>query len=290
MHHEHWKVSDLPWSGFDPSRVDPELLKLVKAAAVVEYSGLRYSQYLCNVFSNDADFQKSARRWGLNEVQHGETLGRYASLADPSFDFTRAYARNIVGYSIDTDTTASIRGSLSGELVARCMVEIGTSSFYTAMGGATNEPLLQAICRNIATDKFQHYGMFYAYLKHYAAKEETSRLHRLKIMLARLFEAEDDELAYAYYAANARSDALYARENCIRAFELRALPLYSQEMIEQAVALMFKACGFRPYSFAQRMASRMAWKNLQSRIQKLRTLTSVKPARDSSLDRNAFSV
>jgi hypothetical protein len=143
MGKEHWKIGDLPWDRFDRSLVDPELLKLVKAASMVEFGGRTFGTYLRNVFFDDAAFKKDVETWALEEVQHGNTLGRYAALADPAFDFGDAYARYTQGYSIKTDTAASVRGSRSGELVARCMVEIGTSSYYTALGRAAREPLLK---------------------------------------------------------------------------------------------------------------------------------------------------
>ncbi|MDD4616567.1 MAG: ferritin-like domain-containing protein [Alphaproteobacteria bacterium] len=262
----HWKIGDLPWGLFESSRVDAEILKTVKAAALVEYGGLKYSQYLCNVFSDDPDFKSAAQSWGLEEVQHGDTLGRYAGLADPGFDFNRAYARNVSGFSIDADKTESIRGSRTGELAARCMVEVGTSSFYTALAVATNEPLLKAICRTIATDEFRHYSMFSSYLKRYAERENISRLGRAKALLSRLIEAEDDELAFAYFSANASENDIYDRKKYIRFYEADALPLYSPDIVRHGVTLMFKASGFRPYSAGEALASRFAWNLLQRKI------------------------
>jgi hypothetical protein len=184
-------------------------------------------------------------------------------LADPEFDFSSAYARYAKGYSINTETTASVRGSRSGELAARCMVEIGTSSYYTALGNFVNEPLLKAVCRNIATDEFRHYNMFYTHLQRYVARDKVSRLQRFKTLLDRMMETEDDELAYAYYTANAPDGAIYVREDCARAYEARAFPLYTQEIVRHSVALMLKACGFKPYSFGNNLASPVAWWFLQ---------------------------
>ena len=31
----HWTLDQIPWDQFDPSKIDPELVKLVKAAALV---------------------------------------------------------------------------------------------------------------------------------------------------------------------------------------------------------------------------------------------------------------
>jgi hypothetical protein len=50
----------------------------------------------------------------------------------PDFDFDAGFKRFTDGFKIATDSKASIRGSRSGELVARCIVETGTSSYYAA--------------------------------------------------------------------------------------------------------------------------------------------------------------
>ena len=83
---------DIPWDRFDPTKVDPEMLRIVKAAAMVEFNGNIYADYLCNVFNDDPDFQDAARRWSLEEVQHGEVLARWARMADPEFDFETRFA------------------------------------------------------------------------------------------------------------------------------------------------------------------------------------------------------
>src|ERR671932_494712 len=97
----HWTLDDIPWDRFDRSRVDPELVRLVKAASLVEYDGAVYTRYLCNVFADDPEFQETARRGGEEETQHGEALGRWASLVDPSYDLPPASARFKAGFRHD---------------------------------------------------------------------------------------------------------------------------------------------------------------------------------------------
>ena len=156
----HWTLDDIPWDRFDRGRVDPQIVPIVKAAAVVEYNGGAYAHHLCRIFADDPDFQKAARRWGGEEIQHGRALGRWAELVDPSFDFAAAFARFRQGYRVDFDSAASRRGSRAGEMIARCMVEVGTSSYYTALHEAVREPVLKAICRQIAADEIRHYKLF----------------------------------------------------------------------------------------------------------------------------------
>jgi len=61
MGNKHWTLDDLPWDQIDRSKADAEILKIIKAAALVEYNGRDYATYLCNVFSDDPEFQQVAR-------------------------------------------------------------------------------------------------------------------------------------------------------------------------------------------------------------------------------------
>ena len=88
-----WSLDDIPWHAFDRNLQRPELVSLVKAAALVEYNGHDYARYLCEVFADDPSFQQIARRWGEEEVQHGVALRRWAELADPSFNFDESFKR-----------------------------------------------------------------------------------------------------------------------------------------------------------------------------------------------------
>src|SRR3546814_2254984 len=107
---------------------------------MVESNGRHYAEYLCNVFSYDPEFQQVALDWAEEEVQHGVALGKWAGLADPSFDYDEALQRFRDGFKIDLNADASVRGSRTGELIARCMVEVGTSSYYTALADSSDEP------------------------------------------------------------------------------------------------------------------------------------------------------
>jgi Fatty acid desaturase len=198
----HWTLDDIPWSRFEPARVDPDIARIVKAASLVEQNGADYAQYLCTVFADDPLFQAAARQWGEEETRHGQALGRWAALADPGFVHRDACARFSAGFRVKLGATASVRGSRAGELVARCIVETGTSSYYAALGEATAEPVLQAICRRIAADEIRHYKLFYGHLQRYLAREGLGLWGRLRIGLGRIGESEDDELAFAYHAAN----------------------------------------------------------------------------------------
>ena len=242
----HWTLADIPWERFDAAKVDPEILKVVKAAAMVEHNGLDYARYLCSVFHDDPEFKDVAQGWAEEEVQHGKALAQWAALADPSFDFEESFKRFTDGYKIAVEAKDSVRGSRAGELVARCIVETGTSSYYGALMEASGEPVLKAICRNIAADEHRHYKLFYDHLSRYLKREKIGRWRRLWVALGRMRESEDDELAYAYFAANAAPDARYDRKRYAAAYSSRAFGYYRERHVQRGVAMALKAAGLTP--------------------------------------------
>ena len=90
---KHWQIDDVAWDRFDRTRVNPDLVALVKAAAMVERNGTDYGVYLNNIFRDDPAFCQAADQWSLEEVQHGDALGKWATLADPSWSFPEAFRR-----------------------------------------------------------------------------------------------------------------------------------------------------------------------------------------------------
>lgn len=265
---KHWTAADIPWDRFDAARVDADLLLLVKAAALVEKNSADYAQYLRNVIPGDADFAAAADAWAEEEEQHGDVLGRWAELADPQFDFAERFRVFKDGYKIPVDVDTSVRGSRSGELVARCVVEVGTSSYYTSLAHAAGEPVLKAICLKIAGDEFRHYKLFYTHLQRYLATENPSTFAKLRVAVGRIVESDDDELAYAYYAANARDEA-YDRRRFSDAYAARAYRYYRPEIVDRGIAMTFKAAGFDPQGRLARLASKAAWRFMDWRQKRL---------------------
>lgn len=269
----HWALDDIPWDRFDRGKVDPEIVRIVKAASLVEFNGGAYAHHLCRIFHDDPHFQRDACRWGEEEIQHGKALARWAAMADPEFDFDTAFQRFQAGFQVDFDREVSRRGSRSGEMIARCMVEVGTSSYYSALRDAVHEPVLKEICRNIAADEIRHYKLFYRNLARCLERERIGVWCRLRIALGRIGESEDDELAYAYYAAN-DSVRPYERRRYSRAYAARVYKLYHEHHAAHGVTLIFKAVGLNPHGLLAWTASRLAWRFIRYRATQLVSVTS----------------
>lgn len=266
----HWTQDDIPWGDFDAAKLSPDILKVVKAAAMVERNAGDYTSYLQNVFRDDPGFQQLAVQWRAEEVQHGDVLGRYAEMADPDFNFQQRFKRFTDGYKVPIDLSTSVRGSLTGELLARCIVETGTSSFYSALRDATDEPVLKVICHRIAGDEFRHYKWFYDGMKHYIAREGVSLVRRALVAIGRIKETDDDELAYAYHAAVDPLDTPYDHARCNREYAVRAYGFYRPVHTERAVSMVLKVIGIDPTGWIGGKAKAFAWKKMRSRAEAMR--------------------
>jgi rubrerythrin len=263
-----WTLDDIRWDRFDRDKLDPQIVAIVKAASLVEYNGGAYGQHLYLIFDGDPGFQAIARRWSEEEIQHGRALGRWAELADPEFDFAAAFARFQQGFQIDFDRDTSRRGSRSGEMIARCIVETGTSSYYAALREAAEEPVLKEICRHIAADELRHYKLFYRNLGRCLDRERIGFWRRLRVAAGRIAESEDDELAYAYYAANETARP-YDRRRCRQAYARRAIAIVREHHVARGVTMIFRAIGLNPNGYFARVAIRLAWRSMRRRASRL---------------------
>jgi hypothetical protein len=266
-----WSLEDIPWAQFDRTKADAGMIAAVKAAALVEYNAPAYVSYLARVFggadTSIADFE----RWGDEEAQHGLALGRWAEMADPTWKFEQAFARFDAGYRpphFGSDDPTSVRGSRRGEMIARCVVESGTSSYYSAIRDATDEPVLKEIAGRIAADEFRHYKLFFDTL-HAQDEPELPFWRRLLVALGRINESEDDELAYAYYCANVAPEeetlkpyvrSLYARRSLARTAHI-----YRHHHVRKLVQMVAKAVGAKPQGPLTEAAAMLMWRIMRLR-------------------------
>jgi rubrerythrin len=269
----HWSLEDIDWSAFDASRVDVELLKAVKASALVEHNARDYVAYLSKVFADDPKFLNEIQRWGCEEEQHGRALSRWAELADPHFDFNDAFRRFRTGYSLPVEVTESVRGSRAGELLARCVVEGGTSSFYSALKDASDEPVLKEITACIAADEMRHYKLFFNNLERYQA-ELPHVYDRLRVAVTRFSESSDDELAFAYYCGNADpAKERYRRGHYYRSYSCRAFGCYRFHHTSRLVSMIANAVGFHPRGFLTKVAAYLVFLSFFMRSRVLKFVT-----------------
>ena len=271
VYRQGWKLEDVSWDAFQPEAVDPIMLAAIKAAALVEYNAPDYVTYLKRVF-HDAGSKTLAdiERWGIEESQHGRALGRWAETADPNFRLEEAFARFRKGYRpdhfADQDAEGSVRGSRRAEMVARCVVESGTSSYYTAIRDATGEPLLKEIAGRIAADEYRHYKLFYDTL-HKQDEPDMPFWRKLWVAVSRVRESDDDELAYAYYCANVRREdeaaKPYDRATYSRLAARTGMTIYRRQHIQKLVQMVAKVVGANPHGVLANWGGALLWRFMQ---------------------------
>jgi len=265
----HWGLDDIAWEKFDASKVDPDLLMAVKTASLVEANSGDYVTYLLNVFRDEEWLHDAIRKWGVEERLHGEALATWAERADPDFNFEIALSRFRAGYQLPLEATESVRGSRAGELLARCVVECGTSSYYSAIRDATDEPALKQLCHFIAGDEFRHFKLFYDTLRQFDPQDSLGLLKKLRIAVGRVNEADDDELSFAFHCANYGPDVPYDRVKCLNAYSRRAFRNYRYGHLARAISMMMKAVGLAPHGVLATVTQRGAWWLWTKRTKKL---------------------
>ncbi|MBW8709061.1 MAG: ferritin-like domain-containing protein [Alphaproteobacteria bacterium] len=272
VYKQGWTMDDVHWSLFDPSKVDPVMLSAVKAAALVEYNAPDYVSYLKRVFAGaDEDIMASIEQWGREEAQHGRALGRWAEIADPSFNLDEAFARFRKGYTpahFAASEDGSVRGSRRGEMVARCVVESGTSSYYSAIRDASEEPVLKEIAGRIAADEYRHYKLFYDTLNA-QAEPDISFWKKLWIALGRVRESDDDELAFSYYCANVPPEketiTPYTRKKYSRLAGQASMTVYHRHHVQKLVQMVIKVVGADPHGWLANLAGALLWRRLSAK-------------------------
>jgi len=272
VYKQGWSLDDVHWNLFDPSRVEPGLLAAVKAAALVEYNAPDYVTYLKRVFRDSgARTLADIEQWGREEAQHGRALGRWAEMADPGFKLEEAFARFRKGYTpahFADEDTRSVRGSRRGEMIARCVVESGTSSYYSAMRDAAREPVLQEIAGRIAADEYRHYKLFYGILGE-QPEPDLSFWKKLAIAIGRVRESDDDELAFAYYCANVppekEATTPYKRKKYSKLSGSASMTIYHRKHIQKLVQMVVKAVGANPHGWLANLLGAVLWHRMQAK-------------------------
>jgi hypothetical protein len=195
-----WSVEDIDFDAIDGSliRDNSELFYLLTAASFVEITSDLYTKNLIEYYRGNLEIENwLANYWEREEVQHGAALKLYVKTVWPEFDWDRAYRNFFAEYS-NACTMEGLAANRSLEMVARCVVETGTSSFYRTLAEASPEPVLTDILSNISMDEVRHYKHFYRYFLDYRESERPSRVAILRQLWKRSTDVKAEDAYYAF--------------------------------------------------------------------------------------------
>lgn len=193
-----WSIQEIAYDSIDVARVreNRTLFYLVASASFVESGSDLYAGNLAQYY---ADRPETAHwliaHWEREELQHGQALRRYVETVWPEFDWERGYARFFDEYSV-TCSVDQFEPTQALEMVARCVVEMGTATFYRAIAQAAaeaNEPVLRDLASRISADEVRHYKHFLRFFDECNAHEGVGRARVLKALASRLREIKNED-------------------------------------------------------------------------------------------------
>lgn len=195
----HWAIEDLALDeiAIDRIRHDDSLFLLVCSASFIESGSDTYTRNLIERFADDAEVSGWLdRHWEPEELQHGRALRAYVERVWPGFDWEAAYADFFVEYArlCTMDELEPTRGQ---ELAARCIVEMGTTTYYQALHETCEEPVLRDLFWRIRGDEVRHYKHFFAYFQKYREREGLHRGQVLAALVRRALELRREDATIA---------------------------------------------------------------------------------------------
>ncbi len=242
-----WTLADIDFAAIETERVrsDDAMFMLVCSASFVESGSDTYTGNLLAHFSGDDEVGTWLREhWEPEELQHGRALRAYVRHVWPEFDWDAAYAGFFEEYA-RLCTTEELEATCGQEMAARCIVEMGTTTYYQALNAACTEPVLRDLTWRIRSDEVRHYKNFHAFFQKYQRTEHLGRRHVLAAIVRRALELrrEDASIALRHVAAwRRRSGSPCAADDA---------PASSRELMDQAYRLVSQHL---PMDLAVRMA------------------------------------
>src|SRR5271155_820720 len=149
----HWSLDDIPWSAIRTDVVarNDALFYMVAAASLMESATDLYTENLIEFFAGDDEIAAWLKdHWLPEELQHGRALRRYVEAAWPDFPWAVVRERFVDEFRPFCDEALERARGL--EMASRCVVEMGTASFYTSLSRASPDPVLALLTRRIAED------------------------------------------------------------------------------------------------------------------------------------------
>ncbi len=208
-----WNLAEIPFDRIDKSAIrDDEFLFLTLASAsFVEILAETFSENLIEHFRGDAEIVDwLAHCWQREEVQHGRALKAYVQAVWPEFDWERAYEAFRIEYTL-LCTTEQLEPSRALELIARCVVETGTSSFYRALQQYAREPVLRQLLAHIKSDEVAHFNFFRHFFAGHQDKAPQSIASVFGTIWRRLREIRNEDAYVAF-------KHVYTGRHCERQF------------------------------------------------------------------------
>jgi hypothetical protein len=211
-----WRWQDIDFGGIEHARVhhDELLFYLLTSASFIEIAADLYTRNLIEHYDNDPlAAEWLARSWEREEIQHGYALREYVRHVWPAFDWDGAYRQFFAEYA-SVCTLDELEPGKAREMAARCVVEMGTSTFYSMLASYTEEPVLKEIVIHIKKDEVTHYKNFYQLYSAYNSAEKLGKIAIIKTLFKRFAEAQSEDalIAFKHVYQHAHPDDAFKKD------------------------------------------------------------------------------
>ncbi len=197
-----WRLEDIDFGAVKREMVenDDRLFYLLASASFVEILSEVYSENLIMHYRGNADTTLWLKEiWQAEEVQHGRSLKRYVAAVWPEFDWEKSFSGFMAEYA-QLCSMDNLESSRALEMMARCVVETGTSTLYRCLHDHVDEPVLKQILRNIKSDEVRHYAKFRRLFIEHNGSERKGAFAVFRVIWKRMIEihGEDGYIAFKH--------------------------------------------------------------------------------------------
>ena len=199
---------------------DDTLFFLLTTASLIETTSHLYTSNLIEYCADEPELVRWLKeRWEPEELAHGRALRAYVAAVWPEFDWEQANAAFFADYSqrCKVEALQSTRGL---EMIARCVVAMGTSTMYGMIHDYARDPILRQVAAHLRSDEARHFSYFHTFFREFEKREGNGRLNVLKTMFRRLVAISDSDAYTAFrhvfkvrFPDRPFSDAHYFRFN-----------------------------------------------------------------------------
>ncbi len=196
---------DIAYEDIDADKIKENryLLETLAVASFIEITSDVYDRNLSEYYKgDDTTVGWLNHTWEPEEIQHGKSLKRYINTVWPQFTWDKQYDLFKKKY-LPLCRVDALEPTRAKEMIARMVVETGTSTFYKALANYAkelDEPVLEELALKISKDEVHHFEMFEKVFKKYRDHEKLSRKEITKILYARLREINNEDIKIAFEA------------------------------------------------------------------------------------------
>jgi hypothetical protein len=196
---------DIEYGAIDKAKVRDNkfLFELLAIGSFIEITSDTYAKNLSEYYADNAEaVEWLQNQWEIEEVQHGKALKAYVEHVWPEFNWEEAYSLFLDEY-LPMCKTEAFQPSKGLEMLARMIVETGTSTAYRSIesyANELNEPVLEKLAHFIYKDEVNHYHYFDKYFRFYNSTEKKGRKELVQAILQRLREANSEDVETAFRA------------------------------------------------------------------------------------------